>query len=225
MKLKSFGKDGKIKIMKLIKIRNEILNEAKSYVIKHGWNENLINKVAKNSKYGSAVIVTLFPEGYISFVQLYLDEINTKMTIESEKLNLIRLKVHERIRELCILRFKIMYKEKKLVSKTFFHLLLPHNYKFCLKNLYKTVDQIWYLAGDNSTDFNFYSKRVILASIYSNTLIHFINNNDFSETKNLLNKQLKKVAKIPKIKDRFKNVIKLFPHLFKLRKNFNFTKQ
>ena len=29
-------------------------------------------------------------------------------------------------------------------------------------------------AGDNSTDFNFYSKRAILASIYSITLIYIL---------------------------------------------------
>ena len=110
--------------MNLNKIRNEILSESKSYVVKYGWNENLFNKVAKNSKFESAFILTLFPEGYISLVQLYLDEINTKMTQESKKLNLIRLKVHERIRELCILRLKIMVIEKKLISKTFFHLLI-----------------------------------------------------------------------------------------------------
>ena len=43
-----------------------------------------------------------------------------------------------------------------------------------MKNLYKTVDNMWYLAGDNSTDFNFYTKRLTLALIYvkcSNSII------------------------------------------------------
>ena len=211
--------------MKLNKIRNEILSEAKSYVVKCGWSEEMFNKVALNSKYESSVIFTLFPKGYISLIQLYLDEINKKMNDESKKLNLIRFRVHERIKELCILRFKIMVKEKKVISKTFFHLLLPSNYSFCIKNLYKTVDQIWFLAGDNSTDFNFYSKRAILASIYSAAILHFINNDNFEETIRLLNRLLKKVSKIPKIKQRFNNFLELAPHVFKLRKKFNFTKQ
>ena len=211
--------------MNLNKIRNEILSDAKDYVIKHGWNEEMFSKVAKNSKYDTAVVLSLFPEGYLSLIQVYLDEINTKMTDESKKLNLIRFKVHERIRELCILRFKIMIKEKKIVCKTFLHLLLPNNYSFSLKNLYKTVDQIWYLAGDSSTDFNFYSKRAILASIYLTTILHFINNENLEETIILLNKQLKKVSKIPKIKERLSDYIKLTFHFVKLGKNFNFSKQ
>ena len=211
--------------MKLNKIRNEILSESKTLVIKLGWNDETFNKIIKNSKYDPDIVSSLFPEGYISLMQLYLDEINNKMTDESEKLNLIRLKIHERIKELCILRFTIMTKEKNLICKTFFHLLLPHNYNFCLKNLYKTIDQIWFLAGDNSTDFNFYSKRAILASIYFVTILHFINNDNFNETINLLNNKLKKVSKIPKIKQRFNNFLELVPHLFKLRKKFDFTKQ
>ena len=211
--------------MNLNKIRKEVLSDSKTYVIKYGWNEKMFSKVAKNSKYDTAVVLSLFPEGYISLIQVYLDEINAKMTKESKKLNLIRFKVHERIRELCILRFKIMTKEKKIVCKTFLHLLLPNNYNFSLKNLYKTVDQIWYLAGDSSTDFNFYSKRAILASIYSTTIMHFINNDNFEETINLLNKQLKKVSKIPKIKERLSDYIKLASHFVKLGKKFSFSKQ
>jgi len=209
----------------LNKIRNEILSEAKPYVIKYGWSEEMFKRMAKKSKYENCTVLSLFPDGYVSLTQLYLDEINTKMTYKSKKINFIRLKVHERIRELCILRFNIMQKEKKIINKTFFYLLLPYNYKFCLRNLYKTVDQIWYLAGDSSTDFNFYSKRAILASIYSTTLLHFVNNNNFDETINLLNKQLKRVSRIPKVKEKISDFLKLASHLIKIRKNFNFTKQ
>lgn len=211
--------------MNLNKIKKNILIEAKPYIIKYGWNEEMFRKVAKHSKHEFSLVLSVFPNGYINLIQLYLDNINTKMTDESKKMDLIRLKVHERIRELSILRFKIMEKEKELSRKTFIHLLLPTKYNFSIKNIYKSVDQIWYLAGDNSTDFNFYSKRVILASIYFVTLMHFINNNNFDETKRILNEQLKNVSKIPKIKERFNAFIKLSPQFFKLRKNFKFTKQ
>ena len=211
--------------MSLNKIRNEILYEFKPYIIKYGWSEKVFGKFAKKSKYQESVVLSLFPNGYISLIQLYLDEINLKMTNESKKINLIRLKTHERIRDIFILRLQIMAREKKLISKTFFHLLLPMNYRFSLSNLYKAVDQIWYVAGDNSTDFNFYSKRVILGSIYTIVLMHFINNNNFDDTVNLLNKQLRRVAKIPRIKNKFKQSFKLISHLFKFKKKFEFTRR
>ena len=66
---------------------------------------------------------------------------------------------------------------------------------------------------------------LILASIYSTTIIHFINNDNFEETISLLNKQLKKVSKIPKIKERLSDYIKLASHFVKLGKKFSFSKQ
>ena len=56
--------------------------------------------------------------------------------------------------------------EKNVIKRTYFTLLLPHHSKLGLKSLYNTVDQIWYLVGDKSTDFNFYTKRGILLGIW-----------------------------------------------------------
>lgn len=211
--------------MNLNQIRNNLLEKSKPLVLKKGWHDNLLKELTENSKFSYAEIQSLFPNGCKDLVQIYLNEINKKMNEESKKLNLIRLRVHERIRELLILRFKILLQEKKIISKTFTYLLLPQNFQISSKNLYKTVDQIWFLAGDNSTDFNFYSKRVILSTIYSSTLIHFINNDNLQKTIDLLDKQLKKVSKIPNLKNNFKNVTKLIPNILKFGKNFSFFKQ
>ncbi len=70
------------------------------------------------------------------------------------------------------------------------------------RNLYKSVDKMWYLAGDNSTDFSFYTKRLILAAIYTNALFVFFNK-DIKEASINIDKNLEKISKIPKIKERF----------------------
>ena len=207
------------------KIRNQILQEAKLCVAIYGWNDNLFLNISNKSKFNYDEIKVLFPYGYKTILQMYLDEINNKMTANSVNLDLIRLKTHERIRELIILRLKILEKEKKLIQKTFLYLLLPHNYRLSSKNLFKVVDQIWFLSGDNSTDFNFYSKRIILGSIYTNTMIHFINNKNIEETIIILNKQLKRVSQIPKLKKRITNTVNLIPKLFRLGNFFPIFKQ
>ena len=211
--------------MNIKQIRNQILKDAKPYIVKNGWGENLFKEISKSSKYKNEDIKALFPSGYKTLIEMYLKEINIKMTMDSKKLNLIRFRVHERVRELVILRLNIMQKEKILISKTFLHLLVPQNYILASKILYETVDQIWFLAGDNSSDFNFYSKRIILGTIYSLTIAHFINNNNIEETIEILNNKLKIVSKIPMLKNRSKDFIKIIPKVFKLQKNFSFFKQ
>jgi ubiquinone biosynthesis protein COQ9 len=40
--------------------------------------------------------------------------------------------------------------------------------------LYRTVDAVWNAAGDASVDINFYSKRALLAGVYSATLLYWL---------------------------------------------------
>ena len=207
--------------MSLLLTRKKILKDIKTLVIKDGWNDQLFFNYSKISNFSNEEINALFPEGYKTLIDMYLEEINLKMTKNSEKINLIRLRTHERVRELVKLRLNIMLKEKKLVKKTFIHLLLPFNHKIAYKNLYRTVDQIWFLAGDSSTDFNFYSKRLILATIYTSTISHFINNDNYEETINFLEKNLKKVSLIPKFKDKTKNFSEFLLKSFKFKKKFS----
>ena len=211
--------------MNINNFKNKIYKESKLYASKNGWQRDIFNYISKKLNLDYKKIHVFFPEGYVTLINMYLDEINEKMTNDSKKINLIRLRTRERIRELIILRLRIMQKEKKLISKTFFHLSLPNNHILSSTHLFKTADQIWYLAGDSSTDFNFYTKRLILSKIYTVTLFHFINNNNLEETIRVLDKQLEKVSKIPKIKRMVKDIKILTPKILNLSKRFSFIKQ
>ena len=200
-------------------LRKQILLDAKKPITLNGWSRNIFYEISRKSKFTYNEITTLFPNGYKQLLETYLNSINIMMTEESKKTNFIRLKVHQRIRKLILIRLNIMNNEKKLISNTYLHLLMPQNFKLAFKCLYKTVDQIWFLSGDNSTDFNFYSKRAILGSIYTNTLMHFINNDNIDETIKLLDNQLKQVSQIPKLKNKIKDSVSNIPYIFKFLKN------
>ena len=96
---------------------------------------------------------------------------------------------------------------------------MPQHSNIATKSLYKTVDQIWFIAGDNSTDFNFYTKRIILATIYSSTLLYWNNhNNNLDKTTEFLDKQLTKVSKIPIIKNKIKKISTFLPQTINIIK-------
>ncbi len=46
---------------------------------------------------------------------------------------------------------------------------LPQNLPTTLNLLGRTVDEIWYRAGDRSTDVNWYTRRGLLLSVYVST--------------------------------------------------------
>ena len=224
MKLKNIGKTIMRKVNLNLK-RKEILEISKKYIVKDGWNEGLFESISKKSKFKINEIKILFSEGYLSLLKFYLNELDTQMTSNAKKINLIRMKTHERIKQIILLRLKNNQNEKNVIRKTYFTLLLPHHSKVALRSLYKTVDQIWFIAGDKSVDFNFYSKRFILAAIYSSVILYWIKNQDIKKTTNFLDKQLIKVSKITQTKNNFKNIFIFFPQIFNIFKSFRPTKQ
>ena len=96
------------------------------------------------------------------------------------------------------------------------------NYKLLTAYLYKTVNLMWYIAGDNSTDFNFYTKRMILSGVYSSVILHFISNDNLLETEKKLDGNLLKVSKIPVIKEKIQLYKKRLPSFLRLLKRYSF---
>ncbi len=81
--------------------------------------------------------------------------------------------------------------------------------KIGLSCMIATVDCIWRRIGDDSTDFNFYTKRAILFSVYVPSLYYFIH--DFSmdakSSEQFIDKSLAKVSRIGKLKKELKNLL------------------
>uniref|UniRef100_A0A8C4KB75 Ubiquinone biosynthesis protein n=2 Tax=Aves TaxID=8782 RepID=A0A8C4KB75_DRONO len=63
-------------------------------------------------------------------------------------------------------------------------LLLPHNIPSSLSLLTSMIDDIWHYAGDQSTDFNWYTRRAVLTGIYNTTELVMMQDSspDFEET-------------------------------------------
>ena len=94
MKLKNIGKE----IMKKVNLnllRKDILLESKKYIVQEGWNEKLLQSIAKNKKFKIDEILLLFPDGESSLLNFYMEELNEKMTQFSKKLKLPQMRTHE----------------------------------------------------------------------------------------------------------------------------------
>ena len=85
---------------------------------------------------------------------------------------------------------------------------LPFNAPLAMRLLYRTVDAMWYAAGDTSTDFNFYTKRATLAGVYSSTLLYWLNDRSpgSEATWGFLDRRIDDVMKFEKLKARLKSV-------------------
>ena len=203
----------------LLKKRLEVLKYAKIFISEKGLNKNSLESISKRYGLNINEIELLFPEGNIDLIKFTLEQLNKELEEYCKKIDLIRLPVHKRIKKVLLSKISLMNKNKLFYRSIFLNLLIPKK-NFSLSNqLYNSVDQIWFIAGDSSTDFNFYTKRLILSGIYSRVILFFFNNNNQEELENILDESLKRVSKIPEIKSKLKIFKDYLPKIANFVKN------
>ena len=212
----------KTKIKSLEKKRMEMVNLSKNIVKKYGWNDSLFKKISSHNRLSYDELIILFPNGYKEMLKLSLDYLNYELENICSQYDFIRIPIHKRIKIIIITKINLMKKNKDFYRRTFYFLLIPINYKLLTAYLYKSVDLMWYISGDNSTDFNFYTKRMILLSVYSSVILHYISNDSLLETEKKLDNNLLKVSKIPLIKDKIQLYKKSLPSFLRLLKRYSF---
>jgi ubiquinone biosynthesis protein COQ9 len=81
-------------------------------------------------------------------------------------------------------------------------LAMPQNVSLGLRISWRTADLMWRLAGDTSTDFNHYTKRVTLGAVYSSTLVVWLDDqsHEWAETSAFLDRRIANVMQFEKWK-------------------------
>ena len=151
----------------------------------------------------------LFPKGLNSLMYQLNLLINKRLSNEKKPLRFKSFRVNEKVKYFTMRRLMIF--ESLVNKKSFFgklfkpNLLLNSN-----KVLFKIADEIWFLSGDKSTDYNYYTKRIILMKVYALTFSFFIfdNSKNLERTRNFLDKEIDIVLKFGKFTNKIKNKIR-----------------
>lgn len=157
----------------------------------------------------------LFPDGALSLVEAYSVAVDREMEKRLEKAGLKRMKVRERIAVAIRARLDVLRPQKETARRATAFLSLPPHAPRALTLLYRTVDAMWRAAGDTATDFNFYTKRAILAGVYSATLLRWFTDESEGEadTEAFLARRIDDVMRFEKFKAQIRERAKGLPSL------------
>jgi ubiquinone biosynthesis protein COQ9 len=144
----------------------------------------------------------------------FLDEVKSKVNKIS--------KTNEKISFLLSKRFQIEKKNKDLIKIFLIHLIKSNNSNKVLNYIYSVADIMWKHSNDRSVDFNYYTKRLILSSVYLKILILTFYKDNLAE-KDLDKEILKSLEHVKlisqfKIKLDFLKNIKEFFSMFSIQK-------
>ena len=170
-----------------------------------GWTWEALYKAASRSKKNKnpteEELQNLFDKKVSNIIGIFNEQLDEEMYEIYDAKSNKSLGVTETIRGLILCRFKASQNYKSIVKSSLFFMAQPSNAYDAFTQLMKTSDKIWKLAGDSSTGRTFYSKRLILAGVYSSTLAYWLayETRSIDESEDFLDRRLDDVKNIGKI--------------------------
>ena len=121
--------------------------------------------------------------------------------------------VRKRIGSIIRLRLQQQTPHREAIRRAMALHLLPGRAPNAAAGLWRTVDAIWRVAGDDSTNFNYYSKRALLAAVYCATLLHWLDDasEDCMETWDFMERRIAGTLRIQKMKARAQKAARRLP--------------
>ena len=194
-------------------LKAAVLEAALPHVPFDGFTDKVLAEAAAEAGLDKIAIARLFPEGPISLVEAFSDSIDAEMEKRLAKLKLAQMKIRDRIKTAVLTRLELLAAHKEAARRAAAFLTLPPHAPMGAKLLYRTVDTVWRAIGDTSTDFNFYTKRAILAAVYSSTLMRWFTDDSDGETatQEFLDNRIENVMQFEKLKADFRERAKGWP--------------
>lgn len=171
-----------------------------------GWNETALVAAAEMAGADLDVAKLAFPGARpMDMIAAWIASVDQAMAEEWPAERLATLKIRERIRTLVAFRLEAVAHIDEAVRRALAVMAQPQNVAQALKLGWQSADIMWRLAGDTATDYNHYTKRAILAGIYSATLAVFVNDDSEgkADTYAFLDRRIDGVMRFEKVKAQF----------------------
>lgn len=179
-----------------------------------GWTMTALKAGAESIGMDAGLVSRVFPGGALDALDFWVRETDRAMIAAFEAQGGSALKIRERVALAVMLRFGLAAPHREAVRRAMTLAAQPHLAPRFLGQLYRTVDAIWYAAGDKATDFNFYTKRALLAGVYSATLLVWLDDKseDFSVTRAFLLRRIDNVMQIQKARGKLETLAERLPN-------------
>jgi ubiquinone biosynthesis protein COQ9 len=196
-------------------LKRAVAQAALAHIPFDGFTDKVLTAAASEAGVDKKALSRLFPGGPLDLVETLSDMFDAEMEARLAKAKLGTMKVRARITKAVKTRIDILRPHKEAARRAAAFLTLPPHAGRGATLLYRTVDAMWRATGDTSTDFNFYTKRAILAGVYSATLMRWFNDTseDESETDAFLARRIEDVMRFEKFKAQIRERAKHLPSL------------
>lgn len=187
-------------------LRHMIVKKAHPFIENRGWCLQAFQEasLAHHSDMPPFSFEALFPRGIKDALAIHHQQMDQRMAflfqkkLSCEEATPAVTKVREKIEWLVYYRLQALHETKQIARQGAHFLKLPQNWPLAKQMIGGTVHYMWVLAGDTATDYNFYTKRALLGTVYAHVLAHWLyaNPSDLDCIKQMIAQDIGKVMRL-----------------------------
>ena len=197
----------------LTQVRSAVLAAALPHVPFDGWSEHVFQNAVQESGVDAGMALLAFPNGVMDFLDVFWSSMDAALALEMAQRGLHNTHLSQRISEALKIYIGLLRPYREAVRRALALQALPLNAPGGLVCLYRTVDTIWRSAGDQSTDFNFYTKRATLAVVVASVVTHWLgeSGDDVDAMHGFIERRIENVLAFEKVKARVGGMMQYLP--------------
>jgi ubiquinone biosynthesis protein COQ9 len=186
----------------LEQLRRELALAVGENAVFDGWTRQAVVSAAQQLGIDPVQARLAMPKTQAGLIDLYIQEVDRGLEAWFTPQRLAKLKIREKIRALVWRRLEIMGPAREAVRRALAILAMPQNLPLAMRVGWRTADVMWRIAGDTSTDFNHYTKRMTLGAVYGSTLLVWLDDQSegWADTAAFLDRRIDDVMKFEKLK-------------------------
>lgn len=194
-------------ISPLERIRRQLALSVGENAAFDGWTDKAVALAAEQAGIPLEQARLAMPGNAVGLIDLFGQAIDRELAAAFPPQRVAAMKVRARIREMLWERLRLQAPAREAVRRALAILAMPQNLPAAARLSWRTADHIWRLAGDTATDYNHYTKRLTLSTVYGSTLLFWLGDESEgqADTAAFLDRRIDEVMRFEAFKARWRS--------------------
>ncbi|MEM6354621.1 MAG: COQ9 family protein [Pseudomonadota bacterium] len=186
----------------LAETRERLIDAALPNVVFDGWGKEALDAALEETGIDAQMGALAFPRGGVDMALAFHELMDRRLLEKLEETDLHAMRIRERVTFCVRARLELVAEHKDAVRRGATLLALPPYAADSARALWSTSDIIWTACGDRSDDYNWYTKRAILSSVYSAAVLYWLGDESEGsvDTWAFLDRRIENVMQFEKLK-------------------------
>lgn len=180
-----------------------------------GWTDRALMAAVNGLDMTPGAEAVYAPGGALGLLQLWSSNLDTEMVEALKARGLDNLRIRDKVTEAVWIRLNVLTGYEDAARRAVNRLALPDAATQGASQLWASADAIWTAIGDQSEDYNYYTKRAILSGVIGSSLLAWLGDetDDKIEARAFLERRIGNVMQFEKFKGQALDALEGLPPL------------